>query len=365
MICLPRARRLSTTLTAVVAVAAATGLAIAVPSAAASTRPRPTTRPVTITLMTHDSFAVSKSVLRSFTRGTGITVKLLPSGDAGQALNKAILSKGHPLADAFFGVDNTLLSRAVQAGIFEHYRSPRLATVRPELRGGTASVLTPVDFGDVCVNYDRKFFASKHLAPPATLADLARPRYRGLLVVENPATSSPGLAFLLATVAKYGTRGWEGYWKQLFANDVEAVDGWEQAYNTEFSGSAGKGPRPLVVSYASSPPAEVYFAKPRPASAPTGVVTASCFRQVEYAGILHGTKHRAAAEALVDFLLSRQFQEDVPLQMFVYPARGDAALPDVFVKFSSIAKQPLRLDPATIARNRDRWVEQWTARYRG
>jgi len=350
-------------------VAALASLRVAAPAVAREPARSGKPEPVTITLMTHDSFAVSKNVLRAFTERTGITVKVLASGDAGQALNKAILTKDHPLADAFFGVDNTFLSRAVRSGVFRTYRSPALTRVRPALRLDTRSLLTPVDYGDVCINVDKAYFSSKHVAPPTSLDDLTRPRYRGLLVVENPATSSPGLAFLLGTVTHFGTARWQAYWKRLFANDVKVDDGWEQAYNTDFSGSAGKGPRPLVLSYASSPPAEVYFADPKPAtppvSAPTGVMASSCFRQVEFAGVLAGTKHRAAAEKLVDFMLSKAFQEDVPLQMFVYPARTDTALPPVFERYSAVAVHPLQMDPKTIGRNRDRWIDQWTKLYRG
>lgn len=322
-------------------------------------------KPITITLMTHDSFAVSKVVLRSFTKRTGITVKVVPSGDAGQALNKAILTKSHPLADAFFGVDNAFLTRALDAGIFEPYRAPALAQVASRFQLDATHRLTPIDYGDVCVNFDKRYFAGRKLEPPQTLDDLADAQYRGLLVVENPATSSPGLAFVLATVAKYGERGWRAYWKRLFDNGVKVAGGWEQAYNGDFSGSAGRGPRPLVVSYASSPPAEVYFADPRPAEAPTGVMTASCFRQVELAGILRGTKHRGAARSLIDFLLSKRFQEDVPLQMFVFPVREHTKLPDVFTRFADVPAKPLSLPPATIGKHRDRWIDEWTKTFRG
>lgn len=356
-------RRMALRVPPIVVVAALTCLAPAGPASARDRTHAPRTKPVTVTLMTHDSFAVSKSVLHAFTARTGVTVKLLPSGDAGQALNKAILTKDHPLADAFFGVDNTLLSRAATSGIFETYRSPQLAHTRPDVRLDASSKLTPIDYGDVCINYDKQYFALKQ--PPSTLDDLTKPEYRGLLAIENPATSSTGLAFLLGTVARYGTNGWARYWKRLLANDVKVDDGWDQAYDTDFSGSAGKGPRPLVVSYASSPPAEVYYAKTPPKAAPTGVMTASCFRQVEFAGILNGTKHRAAAAQLIDFMLSKAFQEDVPLQMFVYPARPDAKLPPVFVRYSVVTKHPLQMSPATIARHRDQWIEQWTKLYRG
>lgn len=317
---------------------------------------------VTLTLVTHDSFAVSKPVLRAFTRETGIHVRVLPSGDAGAALNQVILTKDDPLGDVLFGVDNTFLSRALAEGIFEPYRSPRLDRVPAEFRVDARNRVTPVDHGDVCVNYDVAWFAEHGITPPTTLDDLAKPRYRGLLTVENPATSSPGLAFLLATVDRFGTGRWLRYWDRLRANDVQVVSGWEQAYNGAFSGGEGGGDRPLVVSYASSPAAAVYYADPRPKKAPIGTVLDTCFRQVEFVGILRGTAHVRAARRLVDFMLSRRFQEDVPLQMFVFPVREDARLPAVFTQFADVAPNPAVLSPSVIGRNRERWIGQWTDR---
>jgi thiamine transport system substrate-binding protein len=315
----------------------------------------------TITLVTHDSFNVSKRVLRDFTKRTGTEVDILPAGDAGAALNQAILTKDDPLGDVFFGVDNTLLSRALDEGIFVPYEAPALARVPDSVELDPQHRVTPVDTGDVCINYDKQFFRERKLDVPRTLEDLARPEYKGQLVVENPATSSPGLAFLLATVAEFGESGWQGYWQRLRDNDVKVVEGWEQAYNEEFSGSAaGEGDRPLVVSYASSPPVEVVFAEPRPARAPTAAVLSTCFRQIEFAGILDGTDHAKAARRFVDFLLSKRFQEDMPLQMFVYPVLEGAKLPAVFVEFSEVAPDPLSLPPQEIAQGRDRWIEEWT-----
>jgi thiamine transport system substrate-binding protein len=314
----------------------------------------------TVTLVTHDSFAVSKPVLAAFTKQTGIKVKVLKNGDAGAALNQAILTKDNPLGDAFFGVDNTFLSRALGAGIFAPYTAKGLNQVPSALRLDDKQRVTPIDYGDVCVNYDKAWFEREKLAVPKTLEDLAAPAYKGRLVVENPATSSPGLAFLLASVAKFGKNGWEDYWQRLRDNDVKVVDGWEQAYDTEFSAGSGKGEFPLVVSYASSPPVEVLYADPPTTTAPTGALTDTCFRQVEFAGVLEGAAHPAAARKLVDFMLSEKFQADIPLQMFVFPARTGTPLPSVFTKYAQVPDAPLTLPPAEIGAQRDTWITQWT-----
>lgn len=314
----------------------------------------------TITLVTHDSFAVSKGVLKSFEHDANVKVKIVRAGDAGAALNQAILTKGNPLGDVFFGVDNTFLSRATDAGIFASYRSSQLSHVPKEFQLDGKHRLTPVDHGDVCINYDKQYFTQHNLAVPRSLDDLAKTEYRGLLVAENPATSSPGLAFVLATIAKFGDSGWRDYWKRLRDNDVKIDDGWEQAYNGDFSAGEGHGGRPLVVSYASSPPAAVYFAKPQPKESPVGTVLSSCFRQIEFVGVLKGTAHAQAVHKLVDFMLSTKFQQDVPLQMFVFPVRDGVSLPDVFKKFADVPSQPLSLAPGKIGEQRDRWIDEWT-----
>lgn len=336
----------------------------AAPGTGASTAPLTPTPagPRTLTVMTHDSFAVSEDVIHEFESTHNVTVQFLKSGDAGETLNKAILARGNPLADVLYGVDNTFLSRALSEGVFEPYASPVLADIPDELELDPAHGALPVDYGDVCLNYDKAFFANENLPPPASLEDLLKPDYQNLLTVENPATSSPGLAFLLATIGHFGTEGYLEFWAGLRANGVEVVDDWETAYYTSFSASSGQGPRPLVVSYASSPPAEVIFAEPRPAEAPTASVIGdgACFRQVEFVGILAGTANRALAEQWIDFMLSPRFQEDLPLQMFVFPANAAAQLPDEFTQWAQVPAQPATVSPADIAANREAWIEAWT-----
>jgi thiamine transport system substrate-binding protein len=318
--------------------------------------------PVPLTVMTHGSFAISESVLAAFEQANNIKVTFLNGGDTGEALNKAILSKDAPLADVFYGVDNTFLSRALDAGIFEPYESPALVNVPAEFRLDPQNRATPVDYGDVCINYDRAFFAKNEITVPTTLGDLIRPEYNGMLVVENPATSSPGLAFLLATVAHFGEPGYLDYWRSLRANGLVVVNDWETAYYTDFSASSGRGPQPMVVSYATSPAAEVIYSEAPLEQSPTASIIGpdTCFRQIEFVGILKGTQQRAAAERFVDFMLGLSFQEDVPLQMFVLPVDPMAFWPDSFHQFVTLPDQPATLAPDVIAANRERWIQEWT-----
>jgi len=317
--------------------------------------------PSVITIMTHDSFSVSKEVVSRFEEKFHAKMVILKSGDAGEALNKAILSKNNPLADIFYGVDNTFLSRALAADMFVSYSPLHLEDIDSALKLDPGNRLIPVDFGDVCLNYDIQWFKKNNQVPPVMLEDLIKPGYKGLTVVENPATSSPGLAFLLATISRFGQDGYLDYWQRLKANDVLVTNGWKQAYWGKFT-AASKGDKPIVVSYASSPAAEVFYSKAKLDKAPTGVVVenGSAFRQIEFAGILKATPNMDLAKKTMDFILSKNFQEDIPLQMFVFPANKKAQLPDVFKKHASITKQPAVLDPQLIDTKRDVWIREWT-----
>ncbi|MCU1502695.1 MAG: putative thiamine transporter thiamine-binding protein [Ilumatobacteraceae bacterium] len=319
-----------------------------------------------ITMVVYDSFPTKDTTLNdaldAFTKSTGIHVTLAVAGDAGTMVAKAKLTAGNPEGDVMWGVDNTLLSEAVDGKVFTPYRAADVASIPAAL---TALVpgneATPVDFGDVCVNYDVAYFTKHSLAVPTSLDDLAKPAYKDLLVVENPGTSSPGLAFLLATLAKFGDDGWQPYWRSLRTNGVKVEDSWTTAYYDDFSGAKGStGDRPLVVSYGSSPPAEVLDADTPPAAAPTGVIASTCFRQVEFAGVLRGTKHEAEAHELIDFMLSNTFQAELPLNLYVYPARQGVALPDAFTKYAVVPTDPLTVAPADIEANRATWQDQWT-----
>ncbi|KPL75280.1 ABC transporter substrate-binding protein [Bellilinea caldifistulae] len=324
--------------------------------------PQTPAAPIELRVLTHDSFAASEEVIRAFEQENNVKLTFLPSGDTGSALNQAILTKNAPLADVFYGVDNTFLSRALKEEIFEPYNSPLLAQIEDAFKLDPQNRALPVDYGDVCINYDKAYFAEKNLPLPQSLADLTKPEYKGLLVVENPATSSPGLAFLMATIAAFGEDGYLDFWRQLKANGVVVVNDWETAYYTNFSASSGRGPQPMVVSYGSSPPAEVIFAEQPLEEAPTASLVGEnmCFRQIEFVGILKGTQQRALAEKFVDFMLDVRFQEDLPLQMFVFPVNRNAQLPEEFVRYAQIPAKPATLDPALIAEKREAWIEAWT-----
>jgi thiamine transport system substrate-binding protein len=311
----------------------------------------------TVVLVTHDSFAVDKKLLASFEEESGLDVVVRQPGDAGTLVNQLVLTKDSPLGDAVYGIDNAFAGRALEADILAPYDPAGADRVVPGIAVDATDRLTPVDFGDVCVNVDRAWFAEHDLAEPGTLEDLADPAYEDLLVVTDPATSSPGLAFLLATVGAYGDE-WTDYWARLRDNGVAVADSWSDAYYVDFSGAEGEGPRPLVLSYASSPPYTVAKGADEPS---TRALLDTCFRQVEYAGVLAGAENPEGAREVVDFLLSERFQREIPESMYVYPAVEGTPLPAVWERFAPLADEPYRVSPEDIAANREEWIREWTA----
>ena len=309
-----------------------------------------------VILVTHDSFAVSDTTFDIFTSITGIKVQQVSVGDTGQLISSALLTSSEPLGDVLFGIDNTFLSRGIEGGIFEAYISPNLQNLPTDFSHETSELVTPIDYGHVCINYWIESF-NKDLEAPKTLDDLIKPAYADLLVVQNPETSSPGLAFLLSTISKYGER-WQEYWEALRNNGVSVTSDWESSYYGEFI--AGGGDRPIVVSYASSPVAELIYADPPVVTSPTAVIKDSCFKQIEYAGILSGSKKQRAAQKLIDFMLTNDFQDDIPLNMFMMPVSKFSNLPPEFDLYEEI---PDPIDPISsteIQEKRNLWTEEWT-----
>ncbi len=309
-----------------------------------------------VRIITHGSFDISEDVIQTLEDTQNIELEIFQADDTGSLVAQLVLTSGNPVADVAVGIDNIFVQRAVEENVFIEYRSPLLENVPEQFL--LNSFVTPVDYGDVCVNYWRAEFSGEGKPPaPENLEDLTNPVYRDKFVTEHPETSSPGLAFMLATIAKFGEDGWLDYWRDLRANGLAVTSGWSEAYYGEFT--AGGGERSIVTSYASSPVAEVFFGEPQPETAPTGIITDGCFRQIEYAGVLRGTDNEPAARRVIDWLLSDDVQGDIPLQNFVYPVSVFAELPDVFRSHAPLVNNPVSLPPEVIAQKRNEWTEQW------
>ena len=313
--------------------------------------------PTEVIVVTHDSFYLPDDVVAAFEEESGYDVAFVAPGDAGILVNQLVLTKNNPLGDVVYGIDNTFASRAVSEGVIEPYAPAAPAAVDAAAYAfeGTAG-LTAIDFSDVCINADLGWFADRGLEVPASLDDLTQPEYAGLLSVTNPATSSPGLAFLLATVSAYGD-DWPEYWSALRENDVRVVAGWSEAYYVDFSGPSSGGDFPLVLSYASSPAFEVGD----DGIAPTSALLDTCFRQVEYAGVLAGAENPDGAEAVIEWLLSDAVQESLPDSMYVYPVSSAVDIPQAWATHAMLADEPWELDASTIDINRNDYIREWTS----
>ena len=307
----------------------------------------------TVTLVTHDSWALDEKLVDRFEQKSGLTLEVSAAGDAGTLVNQLVLTQDAPLGDAVFGIDNTFASRALEADVVEEYTPTGLPDGAEQLGGA----LTPIDQGDVCVNADEAWFEKSDLEVPKTLDDLADPKYRDLLVVTNPATSSPGLAFLLATIGAFGEDGFESYWTSLVDNGVKVADSWEDAYYVDFSGAGEGGERPLALSYATSP---AFTVSEDGSESTTSALLETCFRQVEYAGVLTGSDNPEGARELVDFLLTEDVQSALPESMYMYPADPSVQLPTDWKKFAPQADAPFEVEPTEVSEHRDEWIERWT-----
>lgn len=336
---------------------AAFAAALALASLSGCAGGAPAANSKTVVIATHDSWAMPKSVLADFTKQTGYTVKIEQQGDAGELTNKLVLTKGSPIADGVYGIDNTFATRATDAGILADYRSSKepASAKRFDLPGNAGDQLNPVDYGDVCVNVDHSWFAKHHLAEPKTFDDLTKPAYKNLFVTEAATTSSPGLAFLAATIAAKGN-GWQAYWKALLANGTKVDPGWDQAWDTDYTDGGGHGSRPIVLSYSSSPPDTIPQGKSTPT---TGALLDTCFRQIEYAGVLKGASNPKGAKAFVDFLLGRQAQAALPDSMYVYPVDSSVHLPKLWAKWATVSTHPWQVSPAEITAHRSQWLREW------
>ncbi|MEC9287528.1 MAG: thiamine ABC transporter substrate-binding protein [Chloroflexota bacterium] len=341
--------------------------AVPAPKATAVPAPKatavPTPAPGSLVVLTNDSFDIGKEIIAQFEKDNNASVTIQKAGSSGQVLNRAILEKGNPSGDLLYGVDNTFLSRALREDIFIKYKSGQINNSPAQFILDDTFHVSPVDYGYVNINYDIAYLDDKGLAPPTSLEVLTQPEWDGRLVVENPATSTPGLAFLIATVSYFGEDDdydYLDFWAGLKENNVAVKEGWSEAYYTDFSKYGGD--RPLVVSYATSPAAELFFSEGAYEVPPTGnvLVDKATFLQIEGIGILKGTKNESLAKKFIDFVLDLPFQEDIPGRMFVYPVNSKAQTPDYF-QYAEVPTAPSDISAATIDAKRDEWIDAWTS----
>ena len=312
-----------------------------------------------VTVVTHSSFQVSDNLKKEFEKTSGFKLEIVDGGDGGELVNKLILSKDAPQGDVCFGVDNTYASRLLSQGVIDKDRTvDTIPESAEKYLVDNNRALVPIDMGDVAINIDKTYFASHNLAEPKTFEDLAKPEYAKLLVAINPTTSTPGLAWMLATVGHFGADKFSDYWKALVKGGAKIASGWTEAYNTDFSAGEGKGAYPIVVSYASSPS---YTVSKDGTSTTTAALLDTAFRQVEYAGVLKGAANPAGGQAFINWMLSKAVQADIPKKMYMYPVDSSVQLPEALAKFGPLAEKPVEVTPAKIAAEREQWLKLWAS----
>lgn len=318
---------------------------------------------MTLTILDHGAFGAFDDAKARFEELTGAKVEHIEADDSGSALNRAAREKGDPSFDVIYGIDNVLWTKAVEEGVFHAYE-PALAT-----RIDPAYVFfegtwwaTPVDHGYIGVNWD----PVKLGANITSLDDVKA--HAGQFVTQDPRTSTPGLGFLLATIATYGETGWKDYWTDLFEGGVLVTSGWTEAYEQHFSAGygadyGGAADKAIVTSYTESPAYEAFFGRPADALARPLVAPQSTFHQIQTMGIAKGTKELLAAQAWIEFTLTEDFQKLAAPGNAVYPVVSTVSTDDTYgdVDPAPGSFEPAQLDPATIGANLERWLREWTA----
>ena len=354
----------STVTVTAVAMTVALGLGLTGCASGAATAEKET-QSTAVTLVVHDSFGDAKAFSKAASAATGYDVKVITAGDGGELTNKLVLTKGAPIADAFFGVDNSFASRLIEHGVVEPYQPAQLpdrarelgAELSPEGAADGPLPMVPVDLGATCMNIDTGWFTEHGVAPPKSYRDLADPRYKDLTVLIDPTTSSTGAAFLIGTVSAFGEDGFADYWRSLVKNGVRIEPGWSEAYNGQFTRGGGDGKYPIVLSYSTSP---AWTLSDDGSATTTAALLDTCTSQIEYAGVLAGAANMKGAKAVVDYLLSREFQDTIADTMYMYPVDPEAALPADWKRFAALPSAPHDLTPAQIGQGRERWLKTWS-----
>lgn len=306
-----------------------------------------------VTIIVHDSFVDGEEFEAAASAATGYSVKVMTAGDGGELTNKLVLTKGAPIADAFFGVDNTFASRLLDNDVAQEFTPDALPDRAAQHQLGA---LVPIDMGATCINIDTEWFEAQGVTEPEKYEDLTKPEYRDLTVLLDPTSSSTGASFMIGTVEAFGDDDFAEYWTQLVDNGATISQGWSEAYYEQFTGASEAGTRPIVVSYSTSP---AFTVNEDETQSTTRALLDTCTTQFEYAGVLAGAANPEGAQAVVEYLLSEEFQATIADEMYMYPIDGTIALPASWEAFAPLpsAEQVHDLAPGDIETGREGWLK--------
>ncbi len=303
----------------------------------------------TLVVYATDSFlsewGPAPQVFPKFEEKYGIKIESRQVGSAGEIVNLVIMDKGKQSADIIIGADNNLLSTLLDNDVLAPYKPAGIEKVKDELLFDKTYHLIPYDYSFFALVYD----SNKIKNPPKSLDDLLKPEYKKSLIIMDPRTSSPGLGFLMWTVKCKG-EGYKDYWKKLMPNILTVSESWSSGYGLFTNGEA-----PMVTSYTTSPAYHVEYDKIE--NIKTVLFDEGNYMQTEGAGILKNAPHMDAAKKFMDFILSEDFQKEIPLTNWMYPVT-DIPMPASY-KSAPVSDKPLLLEPKEISKNMDSWLNGW------
>lgn len=293
-----------------------------------------------VVVYTYDSFisewGPGPALIEAFEKQSGYTLTFISVGDGAQVLSRAVLEKDNPQADVLVGLDNQLADEARKRGILSAYKPQNADALIPEnLRFTNDWLLTPYDWSNFALIYDTKSSVSE----PASLEDLTKSEYKNKIILMDPRTSTPGLGFVSWTVSVYGD-DYLDYWKRLKPNILTMAPGWDTGYGLFTSGEA-----PLVISYTTSPAYHVEYENETRYKAL--IFSEGHAHQIEGAGVVRNAVNQKGAKAFIDFLISKEAQDLIPLLQWMYPVNQEVALPPSFDAAPKAGKN-LSCDPQKV-----------------
>ncbi len=307
----------------------------------------------TLTIYSYDSFVsygLPDATNKLFEEKYNCKIEYRTFGGVGATLNRLILEKNNPQADLFVGLNMNNLARALEEEIFISYRPENYEVIPEEYRIDKNWRVTPFDGpNSLAIIYDSEVIKN----PPRSFEDLLKPEYKGKLILEDPRSSSPGMGFLLWTIAVYGEDHYLDYWEKLEPTIFHIYPDWTSAFDTAF---VQNKEAPMVLSYDVDP---AYFYYEDEVTRYKAVIPEEGgWLQLEFVGIVNDSKHQELAQQYMEFMLSREFQENLPLYQWAFPIDTSIQLPECY-DYAVNADKYITLPLEDIANKSQIWLEQW------
>ncbi len=327
--------------------------------------------PPVVRILTYDITGFSDEMLSTFTNQTGFEIELVKADDAGGILEQLLQTQDAPQVDLAIGLDNTYLQTALDAELLQEHSTDVSGLSSAALEPYNGPFAVPFDRGDVCLNYDESRVDGENLSVPTSLWDLTEPEWDGLAAFPSPLTSSPGRAFMTATVDYFenddnGTTDAFDWWEAMAENGAIFTSGWTEAYEIHYSGGYGEwveghiGDAAMTVSYCHSPGVEAYYSSNWTKSTSLTLPRAT-FHQVEYAAVVAGASEIDGANAFLAYLLSEDVNRNMPENNLMQSVLVDATWPetDGYAHHTDTPELNAEITTQRIGQDMDGWLSSW------